>query len=110
MKRLDITKDAHGFLKDMQVKQFRQVGQKDEKSRLEQTAQAIKQFRQVGQKVLSLLADPKPNDAAPLKGFDYRRTDVGEYRIVYRFDDETVYVVLIAKRHDDEVYKKLGQK
>jgi mRNA interferase RelE/StbE len=88
MRRLDITKDAHGFLKDMQVKQFRQVGQK----------------------VLSLLADPKPNDAAPLKGFDYWRTDVGEYRIVYKFDDETVYVVLIAKRNDDEVYKKLGQK
>lgn len=88
MKRLDITKDAHGFLKDMQVKQFRQVGQK----------------------VLSLLADPKPNDAAPLKGYAYWRTDVGEYRIVYRFDDETVYVILIAKRNDNEVYKKLGQK
>lgn len=88
MKRLDITKDAHGFLKEMQVKQFRQVGQK----------------------VLSLLADPTPNDAAPLKGYDYWRADVGEYRIVYKFDDETVYVILIAKRNDDEVYKKLGQK
>jgi mRNA interferase RelE/StbE len=88
MRKLDITKDAHGFLKDMQVKPFRQVGQK----------------------VLSLLADPKPNDAAPLKGYDYWRTDVGEFRIVYKFDDETVYIVLIAKRNDDEVYKKLGQK
>jgi mRNA interferase RelE/StbE len=88
MKRLEITKDAHGFLKEMQVKQFRQVGQK----------------------VLSLLVDPKPNDAAPLRGYDYWRTDVGEYRIVYKFDDETVYIVLIAKRNDDEVYKKLGQK
>lgn len=88
MKRLDITKDAHGFLKDMQVKQFRQVGQK----------------------VLSLLADPRPNDAAPLKGYDFWRTDVGEYRIVYRFDDDTVYIILIAKRNDDEVYKKFSQK
>lgn len=88
MKRLDITKEAHSFFKDMQVKQFRQVGQK----------------------ILSLLADPRPNDAAPLKGYNYWRTDVGEYRIVYKFDDETVFVVLIAKRNDDEVYKKLGQK
>ena len=88
MKRLDITKDAYGFLKEMQVKPFRQVGQK----------------------VLSLLADPRPNDAAPLKGYEYWRTDVGEYRIVYKFDDETVYIIVIGKRNDDEVYKKLGQK
>ncbi len=88
MKRLDLTKDAHGFLKEMQVKQFRQIGQK----------------------ILSLLIDPKPNDAAPLKGYDYWRADVGEFRIVYKFDDDTVYVILIAKRNDDEVYKKLNQK
>ena len=88
MRKLDITKDAHSFFKEMQVKPFRQIGQK----------------------VLSLLADPRPNDAVPLKGYDYWRADVGEYRIVYRFDDETVYIVLIAKRNDDEVYKKLGRK
>jgi len=88
MKRLDITKDAHGFLKGMQVKQFRQVGQK----------------------VLSLLADPEPNDSAPLRGFDYRRVDIGEFRIIYSFDDETVYVLAIGKRNDDEIYKKFGVK
>jgi hypothetical protein len=31
------------------------------------------------------------------------RKDVGEYRIIYRFDDAIVYVLLIGKRNDDDV-------
>jgi mRNA interferase RelE/StbE len=88
MKRLDITKDAYKFLRDLQAKQYRQVGQK----------------------VLSLLVDSEPNDAGKLVGYEYWRTDVGEYRIVYRFDKETVFVILIAKRNDDEIYKRLARK
>jgi mRNA interferase RelE/StbE len=32
---------------------------------------------------------------------------VGEYRVVYRYDDESVYVVVCGKRNDDEVYRRL---
>jgi mRNA interferase RelE/StbE len=35
------------------------------------------------------------------------RKDSGEYRVVYRYDDTTVYIMLIGKRNDDEVYKQL---
>ena len=66
-----------------------------------------KQYRQVGKKVFSLLLHPQPADCSKLKGYDYRHVDVGEFRIVYRFDDEIVYVILIGKRTDDEVYKDL---
>lgn len=67
-----------------------------------------KQFKQVTAKILSLLADPQPPDSQTLKGFgDLRRTDIGEYRIVYRFDDTTVAVSLVGKRNDDEIYKRL---
>jgi mRNA interferase RelE/StbE len=42
-----------------------------------------------------------------LKGYPFRRTDIGEYRIVYRIDGETVKIPLINKRNDDQVYKAL---
>ncbi len=88
MKRLDITRDACKFLADLQAKQYRQVGQK----------------------TFALLADPQPNDAGQLKGSIYWRVDIGEYRIIYRFDEETVFVGFIGKRNDDEVYKKFERK
>jgi mRNA interferase RelE/StbE len=88
MRKLDMTRDAYEFLKDLQAKQFKQVANK----------------------IFALLADPEPADASQLKGYDYHQTDFGEYRIVYKFDVDTVYVVLIGKRNDDEVYKDLKKK
>lgn len=63
-------------------------------------------------KILSLLVDPLPPDSQQLQGFgpELRRTDIGEYRIVYQSDDSTVAVVVVGKRNDDEVYKKLKRK
>jgi mRNA interferase RelE/StbE len=89
MKRLDVTRDAYKFLEDLKM---------------------AKQFRQVTMKLLALLADPQPADAEKLRGYDYYRVDVGEYRIVYRYDDTTVYIIVVAKRNDDEVYKQLARK
>jgi mRNA interferase RelE/StbE len=66
-----------------------------------------KQFKQVVNKMLSLMVDPEPNDSALLKGYDYRRTDIGEFRIVYTFDEEVVSVAVVGKRNDGEVYKGL---
>lgn len=67
-----------------------------------------KQFRQVVQKVFVLLADPRPHDTKELKGFPYLRNDIGEYRIIYDvWDDDTLRLILVGKRNDDEVYRKL---
>jgi len=67
-----------------------------------------KQFKQIFSKILSLKKNCLPNDVAKLKGFDdFYRVDIGEYRIIYRFDASTVYVEAIGKRNDGEVYKKL---
>lgn len=85
MRKLDITRDAYKFLADLQTKPFRQVTQK----------------------VLSLLVDPQPNDAAQLRGYDFWRADIGEYRIIYKFDDDTVFLILVGRRNDDEVYRRL---
>jgi mRNA interferase RelE/StbE len=65
---------------------------------------------QIAKKVLSLNINPLPADSKELKGYSgYYRVDSGEYRIVYRFDpdEDLVEVVLVGKRNDDEVYKKL---
>ncbi len=70
-----------------------------------------KHFKQVMNKVLGLLSDPTPSDASLLKGYDnLHRVDIGEHRIVYRFDEKVVLVLVVDKRNDDQVYKKLSRK
>jgi len=45
-----------------------------------------------------------------LSGSPYLRLAVGEYRVIYRDDEETVHVVLVGKRNDSEVYRALQRK
>ncbi len=65
-----------------------------------------KQYRQVFNKVLALMEDPEPPDSSLLIGYPYRRADIGEYRIVYRIEEDCLKVALIGKRNDDEVYRQ----
>ncbi|MBM3493514.1 MAG: type II toxin-antitoxin system RelE/ParE family toxin [Armatimonadetes bacterium] len=83
MRRLDLTRDAAGFWERLDAKQYRQIGRK----------------------MVALMAAPLPPDSAMLRGSPYRRADIGEYRVIYRFDDLTVYVARVGKRNDDEVYR-----
>ena len=64
-----------------------------------------KPFRQIVSKVFALLVDPQPPDSKALSGFPYRRTDIGEYRIIYRIEGDVLRVALISKRNDDEIYR-----
>jgi mRNA interferase RelE/StbE len=67
-----------------------------------------KHCKQVALAILGLLQNATPHDSVALAGYEsYRRIDVGEYRVIYRFDSDTVYVPLVGKRNDDEVYKLL---
>ena len=67
----------------------------------------VKHANQISKKIQSLRSNPKPHDAKQLSGYDLLRADSGEYRIIYQFDEEKLYIVLIGKRNDDEVYKIL---
>ena len=58
-------------------------------------------------KILNLKSEPFPHDTKPLTGYDFHRVDVGEFRIIYKVEENTLYVPLIGKRNDAEVYKKL---
>jgi mRNA interferase RelE/StbE len=64
---------------------------------------------QIARKISSLLVDPLPHDAKQLKGHDFLRADVGEYRIIYKAADGVLYLALIGKRNDDEVYRLLSR-
>lgn len=69
-----------------------------------------KQYRQVVSAVFDLLAEPCPHYSKALEGTIYRRLAIGEYRVVYRADEEFVHLVVAGKRNDDEVYRCLRQK
>jgi mRNA interferase RelE/StbE len=67
-----------------------------------------KHGRQLGMKIQELRSNPNPPDSKKLKGYEsLRRTDMGEYRIVYFAENDTLKVVLVGKRNDDEIYKQL---
>ncbi len=65
-------------------------------------------YRQVTRKIIMLMADPKPTDAERLRGYEYSRVTVGEYRVIFVVRDGLLRIVAIGKRNDDEVYRRLG--
>ena len=66
-----------------------------------------KQYRQVTRKIIMLMANPQSADAERLKGYDYSRVTVGEYRIIFDVRESVLRVVAIGKRNDGEVYRRL---
>lgn len=70
-----------------------------------------KHGKQIARKLSELRIDPEPHDSQQLKGEHsaYRRADVGEYRIVYRVENDTLKVGVVGKRNDAEVYKILSR-
>ncbi len=89
MRKLGMTKEALDFVRGLEAKPFKQVMNK----------------------VLSLLGNPAPTDSIRMKGFEaLYRTDIGENRIVYRFDADNVAIIVIGKRNDDEVCKQVDRK
>ena len=70
----------------------------------------IKHQNQLRIKILSLKEEPYPNDHKQLKGYrSYLRVDSGEYRIIYKIDDNSVFIILVGKRNDNEVYKHFAR-
>jgi mRNA interferase RelE/StbE len=66
-----------------------------------------KQQRQIAVALLSLQDNVRPKDSKKLHGYDYFRIDCGEYRIIYNHDEVVVFVYIIGKRNDGDVYRKL---
>ncbi|MHB1000025.1 MAG: type II toxin-antitoxin system RelE family toxin [Armatimonadota bacterium] len=86
----NLSKDAHKFIKDL----------------------LPKHAKQVLVKILDLCQDPEPADSILLKNSPekFRRTDIGEYRIIYKVDNDDLDIYIIGKRNDDEVYQQFNNK
>jgi mRNA interferase RelE/StbE len=70
-----------------------------------------KHARQLLMKIVALSSDPMPHDSIELKGESiYRRADVGEYRIIYRIESETLFIHTDGNRNDGDVYKSFARK
>jgi mRNA interferase RelE/StbE len=67
-----------------------------------------KHKRQLAAKISDLRLDPNPNDSIQLKGkvHEYRRADVGEYRIIYRVEGDELLIAAVGRRNDDAIYKE----
>ena len=71
-----------------------------------------KNARQIAIKIKELSSFGHLNDSKPLKGSkeNYYRTDVGEFRIIYRHQEEDLEILLVGKRNDNEVYNLFKRK
>ena len=64
--------------------------------------------RRIAPKIDSLTDNPRPADAVKLSGYkDYFRIRVGDYRIVYRIQDDRLVVLIIRVGARGDVYKNL---
>jgi mRNA interferase RelE/StbE len=88
MLNLDLSKEAAKFLQKMPAKHARQVAER----------------------IMALRQAPSEVPTEDLKGYaPFRRLTSGEYRIVYFIEGETVFVTLVGKRNDDDIYKQLAR-
>jgi mRNA interferase RelE/StbE len=69
-----------------------------------------KQGQQCALKIQELRKMPMSQDVKKLKGYPYYRCAAGEFRIVFEIQNETLEVLLVDKRNDDHVYKKLKRR
>jgi mRNA interferase RelE/StbE len=83
MLRPDLTNDAMRFLKKRDGKQFLQI------------LQAI----------TALCENPRPTDSISMGNGAHFRKDVGEFRVIYRFSDTTLFVAVVRNRNDSAAYQ-----
>ncbi len=69
-----------------------------------------KQFLQIFQAITGLCEDPRPVDSISLGDGSHFRKDVGEFRVIYRFDETTLYVPVVGNRNDSAAYREFDRK
>ena len=64
-------------------------------------------FARIDRKIMALAENPRPPGCKKLKGYkDQWRVRVGDYRVVYTFDDQQLLVEVTRIRHRSEVYER----
>jgi mRNA interferase RelE/StbE len=78
-------------------------------------SKAEKQLSQINKKEariifdkISLLKDnPRPNMSIKLKGYEFHRLRIGNYRVIYKIDVKNKQVIIIAIKHRAQAYLNL---
>lgn len=62
--------------------------------------------KRVQDKLVALKTEPRPSGALKLKGYENQyRLRIGDYRIRYEVDDETLVIKILQCKHRRDVYK-----
>jgi mRNA-degrading endonuclease RelE of RelBE toxin-antitoxin system len=69
-----------------------------------------KQFLQLLQAITALCEQPRPNDSISMGNGTHFRKDAGEFRVIYRFDDKTMYITVVGNRNDSAAYEEFDRK
>jgi mRNA interferase RelE/StbE len=86
MRKINLSKQAAAYLKQLPAKHARQIIEKLE----------------------LVIEDAEKPPSEILRGYaPMCRLRAGEYRIVFLVEDDVIQVRLIGKRNDDEIYKAL---
>jgi mRNA interferase RelE/StbE len=65
-----------------------------------------KHQKQIGLKIREILnLNGISHDEKKLKGYPFKRTDAGEYRIIFRVEGDTLEIAAVGKRNDNEIYR-----
>ena len=67
----------------------------------------IRLIKKLGLSIKNLRDNPLPNGAKKLIGYSFYRIRVNNYRIIYKYDEKTLYISVIEKR--DKVYGLLNK-
>jgi mRNA interferase RelE/StbE len=55
--------------------------------------------------IASLADNPRPHGYKKLKGEDAYRIRVGDYRVIYEINDNTIIVTVVSVGHRKDIYK-----
>lgn len=86
MRSINLSKQADHFLSQLDSKQFKQI---------------VKSIFDLGKNLESGDIKKMHNNG----NISYYCKDVGEYRVIYHSTENVLYVTVIGKRNDDDVYK-----
>jgi len=69
-----------------------------------------KQFGQLFSAITALCATPRPTDSIAMGNNTHFRKDVGEYRVIYSFNEKILSVTVVGNRNDSAAYQEFDRK